>query len=349
MKANPSRSNPDSANHSIAQNSHNVKANADSDSRKDENTMKTTNNGFNDLLRQYEQATRTRTADTETVYTKTLTDLAKAVAYSVLKKCIDVSQNKQLSALRRDIARDVASLEYIAYASENAYETVLNADGEGERKVKDNDSVKALSELTTSPLGDGLDLVNDAVCAILEQTAKSTLAGEFMETPYTVRRLNKKVWIKTADSVNGWETVETTAIQEVFKAVRRAIDSSRAMQTDPRNGYTYLQELATDNDSGTEDTIYRRLAKYADLGGYVTDFNGACTLYTVDKETVKDVDEIVGTMNLTRREATILQLRLSGYGKKAIATYLGISVSSVATLLRRIQKKAGEIGLMPIE
>lgn len=74
----------------------------------------------------------------------------------------------------------------------------------------------------------------------------------FMQSPYKERRLKKKVWIKKDDSINGWETVETTPIQETYKAVRREIEHSRAMSTDARNGYSYLEDIAHDSETGEE-------------------------------------------------------------------------------------------------
>lgn len=321
------------------------------------NTAKTnTPNTFTTLLTTLaEQTDHPTTPDT---YTKALTDLATAVTYAVLKKCIDVSQNKALIQVRQSIAHDRNTLDRIAYANEHAYTTAYNADGERVQKVNDPDSAKALTAFCAECLGDGLDLVNDAVVAILteckKQKDREPNAPTDLERPYTVRRLNRKVWIKTADSANGWETVATTPIQEVYKAVRRAIEQSRATQADPRNGYTYLADLATDPDSDTTDPdsdtteiIYRRLPKYADLGGYATDFNGACTVYTADPETVNDYDSIVERLNLTAKQAKILALRQSGYGYKAIATYLAIRPDSVRDCIKAIQAKAGAIGLTP--
>lgn len=314
------------------------------------NTKANTPNTFTTLLTTL--ATETDHPTTPDTYTKALTDLATAVAYSVLKKCIDVSQNKALIQVRQSIAKDRNALDRIAYANAHAYTTTYNADGERVQKVDDPDSAKALTALCAECFGDGLDLVNDAVCAILteckKQKDREPNAPTDLERPYTVRRLNRKVWIKTTDSVNGWETVETTPIQEIYKAVRRAIEQSRATQADPRNGYTYLADLATDPDSDTTtETIYRRLPKYADLGGYATDFNGACTFYTTDPETVNDYDEIIERLNLTAKQAKILALRQSGHGYKAIATYLGVTQRAVAKTVKAIQVKAVEIGLTP--
>lgn len=309
-------------------------------------TTTTGTNTFVNLLRAYEQQASTgRTSQTETAYTNALTDLATAVAYSVLKKCIDVSQNNALKQVRQSIARDTHTLQNITYASDNAYTTTYNAEGDRVQTVADKDLSNALDKLCAETLGDGIDLVNDAVIAILQETEKAkernsgTLTPQFMEAPYTVRRLKRKVWIKLEDSVNGWETVETKPIQEVYKAVRRAIDSSRAAQTDPRNGYLYIEDFATDTESESVETVYRRLPKYADIGGAVTDFNGKETVYTADDETVTDIDKLVEMLNLSARQAKVLQLRQSGHGYKAIATYLGVDHSNAVRVCRQIQAK----------
>ena len=301
---------------------------------------------FADLLRAYENETRNTT--TPEAYTEALETLATVVALSVLKKCIDVSQNPQLTEVRTSIVRDRATLKAIDYSSTLALETVYTADGDKETKIADKDMYNACNKLASQCLGDGLDLVNTAIVALLEETRKAdTTIEHFLETPYSVRRLKKKVWIKTADSVNGWETVETTPIQEVYKAVRRDIGHSKAMSTDARNGYTYLEECAKDTETDTETQIFKRLPKYADLGGYACDYNGTMTFYTADADTVADTEKLVESMNLTEKQAKVLQLRQSGYGYKAIATYLGVTQRAVAKTVQAIQVKAIAVGLNP--
>ena len=281
-----------------------------------------------------------------TTYANTLTELATAVAYSVLKKCILTSGNKSLEKFRQDIARASHNADRYAYSNENAYKTVCSENGDIARTVNDLDCAKTLSELSHGTIGDGYDLVHDAIVAILEETAKQTDREPDepidLERPYTVRRLKRKVWIKSTDSVNGWEVVETTPIKEIYRAVRRAITVSMATVTDPRNGYTYLEDLTSDPKTGDTITIYRRLPKYADLGGYVTDFNGATTLYTVDTETVDRYGKMVEKLNLTTKQAQVLQLKQSGHGNKSIATYLGISENSVKGAMTEIKRKAKE-------
>lgn len=301
----------------------------------------TTENAFATLLRNYEQATRQGNNDNE------LIELATACAYSVLKKCIDVSYNPQLVSVKRDIARDNNHLQAIHNASYNAFSLAYNQDGDLIQAINDKSLAQAFDKLASVALGDGLDLVNSAIVAILEETEKTSKQGAFMEECYTVRQLKRKVYIQLEDSANGWETVETMPIRQVFKAVRHAIDTSRAMSTDARNGYTYLEDYATDTETDTEQRIYRRLPKYADLGGHATDYNGQETLYSADRQTVEDIDTLIAQLELTVRQAKVLQLRLQGYGQKAIATYLGVSKQAIQKTLGQIQTKATSNGLQP--
>lgn len=297
---------------------------------------------------------------------KTLVPLSHAAAAAVVKKVLDPQRhttanttpatvsnsghNPALVAIRSDMYRDRKALDRLAYATDHASRLAYNADGELTREIIDPALEKAAADLIDQTLGDGLDLVHEAAVAILEETAKQLDRDPDqptdLERPYTVRRLKRKVWIKTAESVKAWETVETTPIQEVYKAIRRAIQNSRAMQTDPRNGYTYLADLAADPESGETATIYRRLPKYADLGGRVCDFNGAETVpTTADRESVDQTDRLIAAMKLTDRETTVLKYRLSGYGYKAIATAMGISVDNAKRCGQRLREKAAASGL----
>lgn len=295
---------------------------------------------FAALMTAYGNAYAHRDSD-PTAYADTLTDLATAIAYSVLKKCIDTGYNQTLVSIRAELGRDTHNADRLTYASEHAYKTAYNEDGDAYRKTVDPACAQALTELTRLTLGDGIDLVHDAVVAIMEETERQTANGDAvdLEKPYTVRRLKRKVWIKSADSVNGWENVETSPIREIYKAVRRAINTSRAAATDPRNGYSYIEDIATDPETGETTDIYRRLTKYADLGGYATDFNGACTLYTVDRETVNDIETLVSQLNLSKQQAQVLQYRQAGYGYKAIATMLGVRRENIQTQGKRIVEK----------
>ena len=317
-------------------------------------TTTTETRNFTDLLRQYEK--EYNNDKTSVAFSNVLDELATAVAYSVIKKCLDPQRkgrkdgevsnsgcNTQLDEVKRSIYRDKNTLANIDYSCKQAFVTVYNEDGDRQTKTKDSDYRYAYNKLSQQTLGDGLDLVHVAMVALLDESEKADRTKEnFLENTYNVRRLKKKVWIKSGDSINGWETVETSPIKEVYKAVRREVANNRSLNIDPSNGYLYLEDLATDEESNEETTIYRRLNKFSDLAGNVTDFNGAVKFETVDANSVTDYDTMVEKLELTARQAKILELRMGGYGYVAIATYLGVNEKSVRDVLKTVQKKAIE-------
>ena len=311
----------------------------------------TANTNFETLLVNF--CDEYRKDSTSAKFTEVTTDLATAIAYSVIRKCLDPKAksgktsnsgcNPQLEEVKRSIYRDANTLKNIDYSCNEAFTTVYNEDGDRQTKTKDSDYRYAYNKLTQQTLGDGLDLVNTAIVSLLDECTKVDITtGNFLETVYTVRKLKKKVWIKVSDSVNGWETVETSPIREVYKAVRREVANNRSLNIDPSNGYLYLEDLAKDEESNEEATVYRRLNKYTDLAGNVTDFNGAVKFETVDSGSVADYDKMTEALELTARQAQVLQLRMSGYGCVAIGTYLGVKEESVRSVLQTIQKKAVE-------
>ena len=318
---------------------------------------------FPDLVKRYSTLASDPTAD-PTAYEKTLTDLATATVYCVVKKCIDPTRkgdpekvsdsgySPAMVKIRRDITADRKTTDNInRLVNDLTYHTEYDSNGDPVSVCDTPDDEKALTDLLhRATIGDGYDLVNDCIVAILteceKQKGRDPEKPIDLERPYTVNRLKRKVYIKKADSVGGYETVETTPIQEVFKAVRRCVENSRAVQTDPRNGYSYIEDLTTSPD-GDPDTVYYRLPKYSDLGGYVTDCNGKETNYTTDSTTVETVEKLIEKLNLTKRQATILQLRLKGYGYKAIATYIGTSADNVKSQIKELRRKAKNIDLTP--
>lgn len=343
---------------------------------------------FADLMRSFECA-YVSGAD----YSDKLLALATACAQSVLKKCVDPQRktaaeretvsntglSPALVSLKRGIVADLHHLDNLTAAHNAATAFRYNAAGDYVREVVDKDAEKAATALQGETLSDGLDLVNTAVVAILEEMQKSVnmpgfddadiwagtdvktrldafmwcknnedpaLAEEyrerlFLEEPYRLRRLSRHVLIREEDSAK-WETVETSAIREVYRAIRREVQNSRAMQTDPRNGYLYIEDTAADPDSDKTETIYRRLHKWADLGGYTHTGD-----YTADMQTMKDYNAVIAALNLTDRQAQIVRLRMSGYGYQAIAQYLGIKKQGVLIQMQRLQAKCEKLGFSP--
>lgn len=305
---------------------------------------------FTALMRAYETAHASGADTTAPLYA-----LATAAALSVVRKCIDPQRqtattretvsnsglSTALTAVRRDIVADLAYLEKLTAAHNAAYVLQFNADGDIVQEVADKAAEKAAAALQGDSLGDGLDLVNAAVVAILEQTEAHASGAGWMETTYTMRRLSRKVVIRSEQSAK-WESVETSPIREVYRAIRREVQNSRAMQTDPRNGYLYIEDVTADPESDKTETIYRRLQKWADLGGYT--HTGE---YTADEQTAADYEYILSALNLTDRQAQIVRLRMSGYGYMAIGTYLGVTQNAVYNALKKVRDKCEKIGFTP--
>ena len=302
-------------------------------------------------------------------YSPALLDLSTAIAFSVVRKCIDPQRktaadretvsdtglNPAMVELRRGIAFDRRTLDNTQTAANKATKITYTADGDAVTETADHDAENALNALIGETLSDGIDLVQTAACALLEQAADHADGPGWLDRPYTVRRLSRRVYIKETDRA-AYREDETTPAQEVYRAVRRAVQESRAVQTDPRNGYTYIEDMTADG----LDAIYYRLHKYADLGGYAHNGQDGDRLpggpagfgqggghYTADRQTVDDYNAILERLNLTDRQAQVIRLRMSGRGYKAIASYLGVTQRAIAKTVEQVQKKALAIGLTP--
>lgn len=281
---------------------------------------------------------------------KTLTDLAVATVLAVEKKIIQVSDDPTVRRMRRSLLADLDLLERQATAVNTATALKLNRNGDYKTVTADGDMRRASLDLCGQNLGDGLDLVHDAIIAITDATSEQRQRDPDDPTdllrPYTVNRLKKRVYIQTADSVNGWETVETTPMREIYKAVRRSIMASRAVQV-ASHKYAYLEDLAVDADGEqTDDRIYRRLTAYTDNGSITTDLYGRPDrngLYTADATTVATTETIIDALKLTDRQALIFSYRLKGYGLKAIATAVGVHFTTVKGHLKAIQGKVAKL------
>ena len=309
-------------------------------------TNTTTENTFETAKRTFEQAYAERNDYAEPLYT-----LATAIAYSVLNKCIDPQRktaaeretvsdnghNPALVALKRGIGQDRRLLNSTQYTAEHATRATFNNDGDRVTEIADRAAYDELKKLCSTAISDGLDLVHTAAVALLEQAAEHAAAPNWLDNKFTVRRLSKRVYIRLDDSA-AYRDDETTPIQEVYRTVRKAVQDSRATQTDPRNGYSYIEDLTAD---GLE-TIYRRLQKYTDLGGVNGD-----GLYTTDSQSAIDFETTIEQLQLTDRQAQVIRLRMQGKGYKAIATYLGVTQRAIAKTVEQVQKKALANGYAP--
>lgn len=311
------------------------------------------------VMTAWSNAYMNRTAD-PAEYGKSLYNLAYALTYCVLKKCIDPqaksgtqssgNKNKALIKLRQELTADRAMLDRLDYCLNNAYEIIYTQEGERQKAVKDRDLADALDTLAAERISDGLDLVHAAALAIMQETAAQVKRDPALtidlERPYEKRILNKRVYLYNSDVPTAWSTAETSPIKEIFRAIRLEITSIGTVAIDPRNGYSYIADLATDPESGEQDIIYKRLAKYSNLGGYAVDSNGAMTLYSVGASTAAAVDDLILSLNLTDKEKKIIEYRLSGYTPAEIAAKIGVKVEHITRSMERIYNRAYNISAL---
>lgn len=286
-------------------------------------------------------------------YSAELENLATAIARSVLNKVIDPQRktaaekstvsnsgiNRTLDELKRGMYFDGENLKNIRHWSN--MDSVASYDSNGDMHLDhDKDADNGMAALIDYTITDGYDLVQTAVVALLEMAADHAAdGGEWLDEPYTVSRLSKRVYIRETDS-RAYKDVETTPIQECYRAVRRAVASSRAVQTDPRSAYTYISIDAYEPEQ--LEQIFIRAGKWEDIGS--VDCHG---LYTGDIETYRAsrrAEELIEKMNLTARQLQVLKLRMRGYGIQAIATYLGTSRGNVQQIIGRMRRELEGLG-----
>ena len=311
---------------------------------KNTNTTERTNT-FEQVLREYEQQARTRTPKTEAEYTTALYNLAKCCLLAVMKKCINTAtptdedkarkatrdNGKRIAQIRAEFLRDMASFKNMAYISANAYEGQYTPSGKYTTAILDKELAQAEDKMMEERLGEGMSLLHDAIVRILEEDRKARernnghLPEGYLEQVYTMHTLKKRVYIKLEDTANGWEDRESTAIQEIYKAIRREIANNNTITNNGK--CSYAEDIATDGNITA--TIYRR-NKYG--------VNDIAILEGLD------LSEIAKREQWTERQTAIIELRLQGAGYSAISTYLGISEGGVYNHLQRIAKKWYENG-----
>lgn len=234
-----------------------------------------------------------------------ITQLATAVSVCVVKKVLQVTQDKVLQAIYTDLVTDTHG-------------------------------------------GDADDLVQVAAVAILQQVKRMQATGNKvnLESVYTKKTLRKRTLVISGNNELSYINKDTTGIQEIFRAVRSYINSNKHRYL--ISNFSYLQAVAKD----TQEVYYYRLPKYADLGGYVQDYNGKNTFYTVSDNATDDiakVKQIIGTLKLTATQAEVLKYRLQGLSYREIAARRGTSATAVLKTVKQIQAKAININFCPPE
>lgn len=277
-----------------------------------------------------------------------LYNTAYAFISAVVKKLHSTTGDTKLLnylyGARKEISRmnkvNNLSLMYVVEYDDNGNAQTVNTNDE--KRIDDLN--KVLADIATN----GADLLQTAVTYLLENTLKKAvdfggLTFGFMQREYNIRVIDKRVRINDADAPK-WHDEAVNLSVELYRAICSAIKADGSTKASSLK-YIYIEELCKDLESDFDTVIYHRLGLYSDLGGYVCDYNGAETVYTVPTEAVETAEKIIEALNLSKRERAVLTYRMRGYGNKAIATRLNITLSSVKTLRRRIMAKAEAVGL----
>ena len=251
--------------------------------------------------------------DTEAIQT-----LAKVIALSTLKTCLD--PRKRSAHIDSDKVDSVGGDKYLTKVKNDGYRLDI---------VK-QDASDTIPELA--------DLVSVATVAILENLDK------YGNLTTTVKYQKPQRQIIYGNGEIKMVEAEAVPIQLVYRAVRKYINGMKNGGSLGADGYLYIAttDTDTDTDTGIDTVIYRRLGKYADIGGYTSE-----GLYTVSEEDVAKVDSILARLDLTREQKRILSLRQGGYSFGAIADILGVTQEAVKKTVMRIRCKAVKIGFEP--
>lgn len=274
---------------------------------------KTTMSKWNELI------TKAEAYDTEAIQT-----LAKIIALSAVKTCLDPRKRSKHT-----------DSDKVDNGGLDPYLTRVKNDG-----YRLDTSVKDASD--TIP--DIADFINVATVAILENLNKY---GN-LSAKVTYQKPQRRIIYGNGDIK--YVTAEAVPIQLVYRAVRKYISGCKSGGSLGADGYSYISitsgntdpDAYADASADTDIVVYRRLSKYADIGGYTSE-----GLYTVSEEDVAKVDSILTRLDLTKEQKHILSLRQGGYSFGAIADTLGITQEAVKKAVKRIRCKAVKIGFEP--
>ena len=281
--------------------------------------------------------------------------LSKLVAHSIVTKLIDPQKasalkldkisdsglNPTMLQLRKDLVFDSLIIENQIIAMNGEYEEVANKNGDIVIEYNEDDD-RILNERASETIGDGMDLIHEAVVALLEQMRKNEGMTD-LDSIIEIEKPSKRVKI-SADDIITVKTEESKPIVEVYRKCRRYIANNGSVKVSPNSKYTYIQDESFEGESGME-AIYRRSKKYADIGGHIVDsdihssFSGLYTASASDFSEADKMESLIDSLRLSTRQREILELRLRGYSIRGVADKLGIRKSTVEEQIKRICEK----------
>ena len=249
---------------------------------------------FEELKRDFEIAYSNGEDYTELLYT-----LAKAIVSSCAKKCIQMDSAHQPEY--QDLVIQIEA-DYLA-------------------------SISDRTDIENVAFCDGIDLIQEAVCLLLEHAMAHGPDIGWLDRSYTIRAIASRALIKESDT-EGYHEETTTPLQECYRAIRRTNNNYQ-------NSHSAHRNLSLDSlDSSQLDALYIDCSKY-------TDPNKTLDVAKWDYE------DLLHALNLTARQERIITLRMQGYGYQAIATYLGISKSTDTRTLDRLKDQCMAMGIAP--
>ena len=325
-----------------------------------ENKKNTATNNWESLCNKFSLECETWLAsnkkNTTTELVETLDNLGNIIAYSVLNKCIDPQKktaveiarrteengrefisnsgcNETIVKLKTELTKaniDIAVLKKVSY---KPHETIVDKDGNEKKVIRDKDEYKKLNDLARDTIGNGIDFKQESIASLLELSEKQFEEIGYIDImkKYVAYVPNRKLWYKDIFEEIELKETETSIIQETFRAVRRLVENDASPKVE-LNGYGYVRtDIHMDN--GTTETVYKRLKHYHD--------NGSETSYgTYTTDSYGDYDTMIDKLELTARQAQVLNMRLQGMGTQAIGKKLGISEQAVRNILAQVGKKA---------
>ena len=237
---------------------------------------------FDDLKRDFEtlylKASCGIISKNSTEYVESLEKLSTACVNSVLKKIYTASCNPIIKNLQYGVMISNSQLKALKNAVNNSSTLEYNKSGKLVSVVTDKKLHSASNILITKSLDDGINLTQTAKLLLEDESKKMleylekyyttcdvVLKCKFLDNEFVKRQLKKKVYIQDINSLGGYESIFTTPIQEVYKGIRREIESQQAIKN-ASTKFIYLDELYEDIESDESSIVYRRLPKYSGLG-----------------------------------------------------------------------------------
>ena len=293
------------------------------------------------------------TADT------TLYNLSKAVAFSVIKKLIQVSADKMMLLFRAEAVKNFALLDNLNKRDLTDTSATYDSNGNIKLNVLDKEYNKAVDKVLQDSISQGVDIVHQASIIILnelstvqQKNGQKPLKLGFMLEPYESRKTNGKTFVVNGKKSVEWKNVEVIPISNIFKNVRAYIQNNKSIKA-LVNGYSYIESLSFDSESDEVEKIYYRLDKYADLGETVTDFNGKETAYTTTAEQVKtyqkSLADLITKASLDQKHIDFIRCRVNGKSLVDTAAYLGVSLRTVERIQKDLQTKSIAVGYGTVE